>query len=117
MQAEDNTVLDKVRINIDSDESLEKYSIRKSSTKLFIPQNGQDLAVASANGLNEMPISFKAVQDGTYVLSIEVENAEIGYLHLIDNLTGKDIDLLKTTSYTFEAKALDLAERFRIAIE
>ena len=64
-----------------------------------------------------MPISFKAAQDGTYVLNFEVENAEIGYLHLIDNLTGKDIDLLKTTSYTFEAKTSDLAERFRIAIE
>ena len=115
--AEDNAVLDRVRINLDSDESLEKYSMREDNAKLFIPQNGQDLAVASANGLNEMLISFKAVQDGTYVLSLEVENAEIGYLHLIDNLTGKDIDLLKTTSYTFEAKTSDLAERFRIAIE
>ena len=115
--AEDNAVLDMVRINLDSDESLEKYSMREDNTKLFIPQNGQDLAVASANGLNEMSISFKAAQDGTYVLSLEVENAEIGYLHLIDDLTGKDIDLLKTTSYTFEAKTSDLTERFRIAIE
>ena len=115
--AEVNAVLDRVRINLDSDESLEKYSMREDNTKLFITQNGQDLAVASANGTNEMPISFKAAQDGTYVLSFEVENAEIDYLHLIDNLTGKDIDLLKTTSYTFEAKTSDLAERFRIAIE
>ena len=115
--AEDNAVLDRVRINLDLDESLEKYSMREDNAKLFIPQNGQDLAVASANGLNEMPISFKAAQDGTYVLSLEVENAEIGYLHLIDDLTGKDIDLLKTTSYTFEAKTSDLTERFRIAIE
>ena len=115
--AEDNTVLDKVRINLDSDESLAKYTIRESCTKLFISQNGQDLAVASANGANEMPISFKAAQDGTYVLSLEVEDAEIGYLHLIDNLTGKDIDLLATPSYTFEAKTSDPAERFRITIE
>ena len=115
--AEDNAVLDRVRINLDSDESLEKYSMREDNAKLFIPQNGQDLAVVSANGLNEMPISFKAVQDGTYVLSLEVENAEIGYLHLIDNLTGKDIDLLTTPSYTFEAKTSDLVERFRITIE
>ena len=117
MHAEDNTVLDKVRINLDSDESLEKYTIRESCTKLFIPQNGQDFAVASANGVNEMPISFKAAQDGTHVLSLEVENAEIGYLHLIDNLTGKDIDLLTTPSYTFEANTSDPAERFRITIE
>ena len=117
MQAEDNTVLDKARINFGSDESLEKYTMREDNAKLFIPQNGQDLAVASANGTNEMPISFKAAQDGTYTLIVEVENAGIGYLHLIDNLTGDDIDLLTTPSYTFEAKASDLAERFRITIE
>ena len=115
--AEGNTLLDRVRINLDSDESLEKCSVREDNSKLFIPQNGQDFAVVSVNGVNEMPISFKAAQNGTYTLSLEVENAEIGYLHLIDNLTGKDIDLLTTPSYTFEAKTSDLAERFRIAIE
>ena len=112
--AEDNTVLDKVRINLDSDESLQKYTIRERCTKLFIPQNGQDLAVASANGANEMPISFKAAQGGTYTLSVEVENAEIGYLHLIDTLTGADIDLLSTPRYTFEATTDGHASRFRL---
>ena len=113
-QAETNTVLDKVRVNFDSDESLEKYTLRKGSTKLFIPQNSQDFAVVSANGVNEMPISFKAAQDGTYTLSFEVENAEIGYLHLIDHLTGEDIDLLNTPSYTFDAKKNEMASRFRL---
>ena len=115
--AEDNAVLDRVRINLDSDESLEKYSMREDNAKLFIPQNGQDLAVASANGLNEMPISFKAVQDGTYVLSLEVENAEIGYLHLIDNLTSEDIDLLTTPSYTFDTQRNSITSRFRLVFE
>ena len=116
-QAETNTALDKVRINFDSDENLAKYTIRESSTKLFIPQNGQDFAVASANGVNEMPLCFKAAQDGTYTLSFVVENIEISYLHLIDNLSGDDINLLTTPSYTFEAKTSDHAERFRITIE
>lgn len=112
--AEGNTILDRVRINLDSDESLEKYSMRKGNAKLFIPQNGQEFAVTSANGLNEIPISFKAAQDGTYVLSLEVENAEICYLHLIDNLTGKDVDLLASSSYTFEVKMSDYATRFKL---
>ena len=115
--AEDNAVLDRVRINLDSDESLEKYSMREDNTKLFITQNGQDLAVASANGTNEMPISFKAAQDGTYVLSLEVENAEIGYLHLIDNLTGEDIDLLTTPIYTFDTQRDGMTSRFRLVFD
>ncbi len=112
--AQDNTILDRVRINLDSDESLEKYTMRESCTKLFIPQNGQDLAVTSANEVNEMPIHFKAAQDGTYTLSIDIENAEISYLHLIDNLTGEDIDLLTIPNYTFEAQEEGMTSRFRL---
>ena len=113
-QAETDNVLDRVRINLDSDESLEKYTMRKSCTKLFIPQNGQDFAVAAAHGANEMPIHFKAAQDGTYTLSFEIENAEIGYLHLIDNLTGEDIDFLATPNYIFETQKDGMASRFRL---
>ena len=36
------------------------------------------------------------------------------YLHLIDNKTGADIDLLATPSYSFEAQATDYASRFRL---
>jgi uncharacterized membrane protein len=36
------------------------------------------------------------------------------YLHLIDNMTGNDVDLLSTPSYTFEATTRDYASRFRL---
>ena len=36
------------------------------------------------------------------------------YLHLIDNLTGDNIDLLQTPSYTFEGKTDDYASRFKL---
>ena len=36
------------------------------------------------------------------------------YLHLVDNLTGNNIDLLTTPCYTFEAKTSDYASRFRL---
>ena len=36
------------------------------------------------------------------------------YLHLIDNLTGAEIDLLETPSYSFEAKTTDYASRFKL---
>jgi hypothetical protein len=38
----------------------------------------------------------------------------MAYLHLIDNLTGADVDLLATPSYTFAAKTTDYASRFRL---
>jgi len=38
----------------------------------------------------------------------------MGYLHLIDNMTGADIDLLANPSYSFEAKTTDYESRFRL---
>ena len=39
---------------------------------------------------------------------------DVNYLHLIDNLTGADIDLKATPSYTFEARATDYVSRFKL---
>jgi hypothetical protein len=61
-----------------------------------------------------MPVNFKASKNGTYTLSVEPENVEMSYLHLIDNRTGADVDLLATPSYSFEAKTNDYASRFRL---
>ncbi|MBO7617646.1 MAG: C10 family peptidase [Bacteroidales bacterium] len=113
----DNAILDKVRICFNETDQLAKYSMLEQGSRLYIPQNGQNLAVACAVGQNEMPIHFKAAQDATYTLVFEKEDLELKSLHLIDNLTGEVIDLLTMPSYTFEAKTTDPVERFKIAIE
>ncbi len=48
-----------------------------------------------------MPLNFKANKNGTYTLSFTTDvissaakKSLFTYLHLIDNLTGADIDLL-----------------------
>ena len=94
-------------------EPLEKLTIRDGGTRLFALRNSQEMAVVIAEG-NEQPVSFKAAKNGTYTLTVQVEGMELGYLHLIDNLTGNDVDLLQTPSYTFESNANDYASRFRL---
>ena len=61
-----------------------------------------------------MPVNFKAEKNGTYTLGFNTENVEMGYLHLIDNRTGNDVDLLATPSYTFDALTTDYASRFKL---
>ena len=113
-------------------EPLEKFTLRENSTKLFATLDNQDMAVAIAEG-NEQPVSFKAAKNGTYTLTVNVENMDLDYLHLIDNLTGADIDLLAVepvetptggngpstssgtlASYTFTAKTTDYESRFKL---
>jgi hypothetical protein len=109
-----NAIVDQARVCFNEKDQLTKYNLSGQNGKLYIPQNGQDYAVAYANEENEMPINFKAAKNGTYNISIETEGLELGYLHLIDNLTGNDVDLLATPSYTFEAKTNDYATRFKL---
>jgi hypothetical protein len=61
-----------------------------------------------------MPLNFKAEENGTYTISVDVDNVEMGYLHLIDNMTGADVDLLTSPNYTFTAKTTDYESRFKL---
>ena len=109
-----SATIDRARVRFGEGIGMEKLSLSQDNTQISLWQNGQDFAVAYANGANEMPISFMASQDGTYTISIEYQSLEQNYLHLIDNLTGIDIDLLATPNYTFEAKTSDYPSRFRL---
>ena len=127
--------------------TLEKFSLSDRTSKIYIPHGGKDYAVANIGDVcrdvarnvsidtdvaryvstNEIPLHFKAAKNGTYTLTFNTENLDLEYLHLIDNLTGADVDLLSagdcgsesamTTEgvrYTFTAKTTDYASRFRL---
>ena len=64
--------------------------------------------------MGELPVSFKAEENGSYNLSLSSEEVSFAYLHLIDNMTGADVDLLETPSYSFEAKTTDYESRFKL---
>ena len=73
-----------------------------------------DYAVVFSDRTGEMPLNFKAAKNGSYTLTAEAETAEVGYLHLIDNMTGADVDLLAQPSYTFTSKTTDYESRFKL---
>lgn len=110
----DNVLFDRAIIS-NSGRTLEKFMLDPSNTKLYIPQNGNEYAVVSADAkVCEMPVNFKAAQNGTYTLSFNLRNMDLDYLHMIDNMTGEEIDVLATPSYTFSATQSDFAARFRL---
>ncbi len=110
---------------------LEKFTLRENSTRIYATLDNQDMAVISiasdseAIQKNEQAINFKAEKNGTYTLRANVEGMDWDYLHLIDILTGADIDLLAgcrdakfcvstMPTYTFQAKTTDYASRFKL---
>ena len=107
--------IDRAIIRFGEESTLPKFMLNENNTKVYIPQDNKDYAVVSVNSdMGEMPVNFKAAKNGTYTLSFSNEEVSFSYLHLIDNLTGVDVDLLETPSYSFDAKATDYATRFKL---
>jgi uncharacterized repeat protein (TIGR02543 family) len=109
-----STVNDNVIVNFNEGSLLEKFSFNADAAKLYIPQNDKEYAILSTEAQGELPLNFRANADGQYTLTVNPEGVEMNYLHLIDNMTGNDIDLLQTPSYSFNAKTTDYESRFRL---
>ena len=108
--SKDGKVFDNAIIRFDGGASLGKYQMEEG-TRVYIPQNGKEYSIANAES-NEMPVNFHANELGTYTISIKSGNADLSYLHLIDQFTGEDVDLLATPDYSFIASPADRDSRF-----
>ena len=109
-----NTVMDNAIVSFNEGSQLGKFYFGEQNANIYIPQNGKEYAIAYSEGQGEMPVNFKAKENGTYTLSFSGKEVGFNYLHLIDNLTGADVDLLQTPSYSFEARTDDYASRFKL---
>ena len=110
-----HTIIDRAVVRIGENRSeLPKFQLNPNHTKVFIPKEGKDYAVVSTGEMGEMPVNFKAEKSGTYTMNLSSENVKFSYLHLIDNLTGNDVDLLANPTYSFNAQTTDYASRFRL---
>jgi len=110
-----NKQLDNAILVFGGEQKLGKMTFRANSSKIFMPVEGKDYAITSVEGqVGEMPVSFKAEENGTYTLSFTSEEVSFSYLHLIDNMTGADVDLLANPTYSFDALTTDYESRFRL---
>lgn len=109
--------IDRAIVRFDNSSTLPKFMLNPDNTKVYIPQGGEDYAVVNSNIENSMPVNFKASEDGIYTLKIEVNDVRMEYLHLIDNKTGADVDLLVQPDYQFSATNHDYESRFTLVFK
>ena len=106
---------DNAFVQIANGNTLRKMILSNESSVVYVMNNGKDYAAARIDALDgSMPVCFKANQIGTYTITIEPKDLKADYLHLIDNFTGEDIDLLIEPSYSFMASNKDNAQRFTL---
>ena len=89
--------------------------VKASKGSVYCHYDDEDWAIVFTQpGLSEIGIRFETPEDDTFTITWDTENGDFHYLHLIDNLTGSDIDCLATDEYRFTAKADDYSSRFRL---
>ena len=110
----DGIMADNAIVRFDEGGMMRKLYLSNSSTRIYIPRGNNEMAIVRSDNESELPVNFKASSNGTYTLNVDNESLGLEYLHLIDNLTGVETDLLETPRYTFEAKTTDYASRFRL---
>ena len=102
---------------------LRKVShLNSEAPALSIPIEGTRYAIATIDGTTEaFPLAFSGTP-GEYTLTastISILNSQfsIPYLHLIDRVTAKDIDLLRQPTYTFSHSSNQaIADRFLVRL-
>ena len=115
-----NAFQDKAIVSFNEGAQLSKYVFNENHAKLYIPQDGNDYAIVSVcrdaarHVSTGIPVNFKAKENGEYTITVNSEGVVLNYFHLIDNISGADIDLLATPSYNFSARNDDYASRFKL---
>lgn len=76
----------------------------EQAPRLWIRANGNNYAIAHLDKQTEtMEVVFSNNQSGTFTLTVNSNDLSFSYLHLIDHVTGADMDLLQQPDYTFQA--------------
>ncbi len=110
--SQNQKTIDRVIIKKGYETPIEKFSLNNNSTQVFTKYEDQPFALVSCMN-DEQVVHFKTHTNGTYCITAKYDTG-FDYLHLIDYLTGADIDLIANPSYTFEAKASDYSTRFNL---
>ena len=92
-------------------------NLDESAPSLWIRDNGGNYAIAHLDSQSEtIDLMFRNNQSGTFTLSVNSNDLDFSYLHLIDHITDADIDLLQQPSYTFSASGNEFDARFMLVV-
>lgn len=90
--------------------------MNEDAPMLYIRHNGEDFASVDMNpDIKAFNLNFEAKTSGFYTLKVKPQG-DFGYMHLIDKVADKDIDLLQVDGYEFIGSPVDRKDRFKMVI-
>lgn len=109
-------VIDETLLSFNAGDAIGKFFFTEHIAQIYVVQDGDACAIATAETSSQTPLHFRTTTNGTFTLTIVPESADIQSLWLFDNITGADVNLLATPSYTFSASTSDYASRFKLFV-
>lgn len=89
--------------------------LRNGTSLIYTSIDGEDYSIAfMPAGTTSAAVRFETLEEGTFTMNWNTQNGTFSYLHLIDNMTGMDIDCLASDEYKFTASPDDYASRFKL---
>ena len=106
--------VDNAIIGFGEGSTLLKVMFNTNASKVYFAEDKGDYSIIRVGTSGEQPLNFKASENGSYTLTFSLDEVKMAYLHLIDNKTGIETDLLQTPSYSFDANTGDYESRFKL---
>ena len=98
--------------------AVKAKTVRAGAGQIYAHYNDEDYAIAfTTPGLTSIPVRFNTNRDDVFTLTWTTLNADFSYLHLIDNITGADVDCLLSDEYVFYANTYDFESRFKLVFQ
>lgn len=117
----ENAIEQFICLQIDDDQAFVKttegvsmplLSFHGRSSSICLNRDGRPYIMLVRDEANSLELNYQARQHGQHQLQVNTDGLELDYLHLVDRITGADIDLLATPNYTFESNPGDYSSRF-----
>ena len=92
--------------------------MRNGNSLIYARMENEDYQTLFApTGTSTVPVRFEPSQDGVYTMRWGTLHGDFHYLHLVDNMSGADVDMLRSEEYRFEATTSDYISRFKLVFE
>lgn len=92
--------------------------ISQTVPNLCVINDDKKYAIAHVEpNCSSVDVLFNSNQREIFTITVKPVKGNFDYLHLIDNLTGDDIDLLQEPSYRFASSGNDYDSRFKLIMK
>ena len=108
---------EKTYVKLNEGVSMPLMDYRGQHQSLYLLREHKPYVMLVRDGAESLDLCYEARHNGRQALSVNAEGLGLTYLHLIDNLTGADVDLLRTPSYAFETTKINYPTRFKLVFD